>query len=137
MSEELSTGVLLRGRACRTPVVGPARALLAAAEGWWTVAYVVPVERQRRVEDGVDDDGRVIRRMEARVEENLVVRGWSAQGRQFLAAWASGKAECAYWWQREQEAWADLPRELVRWETPVPVPTRVSFAELRRRLKEK
>lgn len=127
-------------------LVGGPRALESAAarSGWYTVAYSVPVMRLRRVSDGVDDEGKPINRMVEVEETNVVVAGWRGAGR-FLAVWsgegsgeraeqAPPKADVAYWWQREHEAWADLPRELVRWTTPHPTPVKVGFAELKRRL---
>lgn len=94
-----------------------ARVLVSKAAGWWTVAYEVDAT-WRKVEG----------------KTNVVVQGWRGR-RQFLAVWADGKADCAYWWTTEHEAWADLPRELVRWTTPAPAPVKVSFAELKRLLK--
>lgn len=120
-----------------------ARALVSKAVGWHTVAYSVPVTRLRRVSDGVDDEGKTINRMVEVEETNVVVAGWRGAGR-FFAVWSAErtdegvapkfKADVAYWWQREHEAWADLPRELVRWATPWPCPVKVGFAELKRRL---
>ena len=52
-----------------------------------------------------------------------------------MAVWRNGKADCAYWWTREHEAWAELPRERVRWTTPWPTPVKVSFTELKRLVK--
>jgi hypothetical protein len=115
-------------------LVGAAAKLEKAAVGWWTVAYTVPTRRQRKVSDGVDDEGKDIGHMETVDGVNTVVRGWR-EGGAFLAAWSAGKAECAYWWTREHEAWAELPRELVRWTTPHPTPVRVSFRELTRLVK--
>jgi hypothetical protein len=91
---------------------GAARGLLKRADGWWTVAYALPAT-WRKAEEAV----------------SVVLRGWSGE-RQLMAVWINGKAECAYWWTREHEAWADLPRELVRWTTPQPTPVKVSFREL-------
>lgn len=115
-------------------LVGPAAKLEKAAAGWWTVAYTVPTKRQRRVEDGADEEGNPVRHMETFDEVNTVVRGWRGE-RAFLAAWSSTGADCAYWWTREHEAWAELPRERVTWTTPWPTPVKVSFTELRRLIK--
>ena len=116
-------------------LVGGAAQLLKKAESWYTIAYEVEVQRLRKVSDGEDDEGQPVAHMEPVVERNLVVRGRRGEG-MFLAVWASGKADVAYWWTREHEAWADLPRELVRWTTPVPTPVKVSFAELKRKVSE-
>lgn len=115
-------------------LVGPAAKLEAAAVGWWTVAYTVPTRRMRRVEDGHDEEGNPVRHMETFDEANTVVRGWRGE-QAFLAAWSAGKADCAYWWTREHEAWAELPRERVTWTTPQPTPVKVSFRELTRLIK--
>ena len=115
-------------------LTGGAAKLEKAAAGWWTVAYTVPTRRLRRVEDGQDEKGNPVRRMETFDEVNTVVRGWRGQ-QAFLAAWSAGKADCAYWWTREHEAWAELPRERVTWTTPYPTPVRVSFRELTRLIK--
>lgn len=115
-------------------LVGGAAKLERAAAGWWTVAYTVPTRRQRRVEDGADEEGNPVRHMELFDEVNTVVRGWR-EGQTFLAAWSAGKTECAYWWTREHEAWAELPRERVTWTTPQPTPVKVSFKELTRLIK--
>jgi len=80
------------------------QAILKKAESWYTIAY------------GVDED-------------RLVVRGRRGE-QQFMAVWRNGKADCAYWWTRQHEAWADLPRQLVRWGTPAPTPVKVGFREL-------
>jgi hypothetical protein len=116
-------------------LVGAAAKLEAAAAGWWTVAYTVPTRRQRKVSDGVDDDGKPYGHMEVVDEANTVVRGWR-RGGAFLAAWDSSGADCAYWWTREHEAWAEMPRERVTWTTPWPTPVKVSFRELKRLLKK-
>ena len=107
---------------------GAVRGLLKRCDGWWTVAYQLPAT-WRKTDDAI----------------SVVVRGWSGS-RQFMAVWINGgrgrdgvqsfKAECAYWWTREHEAWADLPRELVRWTTPQPTPVKVSFRELSRLVQE-
>jgi hypothetical protein len=115
-------------------LTGAAAKLEAAAVGWWTVAYTVPTKRLRKVSDGVDDEGKAIGHMETVDEVNTVVRGWR-NGQAFLAAWDSSGADCAYWWTREREAWAELPRERVTWTTPHPTPVKVSFTELRRLIK--
>jgi len=126
-------------------LVGAAAKLEEAAVGWWTVAYTVPTKRTRRFEDGVDDDtGKQRYRYEIRDEVNLIVRGWRG-AELFLAAWSAKRtdpgvapayvADCAYWWTREHEAWAELPRERVTWTTPQPTPVRVSFKELTRLVK--
>ncbi len=115
-------------------LTGAAAKLEAAAVGWWTVAYTVPTRRQRRVEDGVDEEGKLIGHMELVDEVNTVVRGWR-KDQAFLAAWDSSGADCAYWWTREHEAWAELPRERLTWTTPWPTPVRVSFRELTRLIK--
>ena len=81
-----------------------AQLILRKAESWYTVAYRVD-------------------------EDRLVARGRRGE-QQFMAVWRSGKADCAYWWTRQHEAWADLPRQLVRWETPAPTPVKVGFREL-------
>jgi hypothetical protein len=85
-------------------LVGGAVNLLKKAESWYTIAYRVG-------------------------EDRLVVRGRRGP-QQFMAVWRSGKADCAYWWTRQHEAWADMPRQLVRWETPAPTPVKVGFREL-------
>lgn len=85
-------------------LVGGAIKLLAKAENWYTVAYRLEPDR-------------------------LVLRGRRGEG-QFLAAWRSGKADCAYWWTRHHQAWADLPPQLVTWQTPRPAPVKVSFRDL-------
>ena len=109
-------------------LVGAAAKLEKAAAGWYTVAYSVPTRRLRKVL--VDGEGRMVE-----VDEtNTVVRGWRGE-QAFLAAWDSSGADCAYWWTREHEAWADLPRERVTWTTPWPTPVKVSFTELRRLIK--
>jgi len=97
---------------------GAGRLERAASAQWWTVAYQLPAT-WRKTEDAV----------------SVVLRAWSGS-RQFMAVWINGKAECAYWWTREHEAWADLPRELVRWTTPQPTPVKVSFRELSRLVQE-
>ena len=112
---------------------------IAMSFGWWTVAYLVDVERLRKVDNDVaDEDGATRGHMESVVSSNLVVRGWR-DGGAFLAAWSAAgegwKADCAYWWTRDREAWADLPRELVTWRTARPMPVRVSFRELKALLK--
>jgi hypothetical protein len=89
-------------------LVGGAVKLLKKAENWYTIAYRVD-------------------------EDRLVVRGRRGP-QQFMAVWRSGKADCAYWWTRQHEAWADLPRQQVRWETPTPTPVKVGFRELRKLL---
>lgn len=114
---------------------GGCRQVLKAAAGWWTIAYEVDVTRLRKVDDGLDEDGKPVGHMESVVGSNLVVRGRRGGG-QFLAVWADGKADVAYWWTREHEAWADLPRELVRWTTPQPTPVKVSFRDLKRLLQK-
>jgi hypothetical protein len=85
-------------------LVGGAVNLLKKAESWYTIAYRVG-------------------------EDRLVVRGRRGP-QQFMAVWRSSKADYAYWWTRQHEAWADLPRQLVRWETPAPTPVKVGFREL-------
>lgn len=97
---------------------GAARGLLKRLDGWWTVAYTLPAT-WRKTEEAV----------------SVVLRGWSGE-RQWIAVWINGKADCAYWWTREHEAWAELPRELVRWTTPQPTPVKVSFRELSRLVQE-
>lgn len=90
------------------------RRIVATADfaGWYTIAYEVDAT-WRKVEG----------------KTNLVLRGRRGE-QQFMAVWRSGKADCAYWWTREHEAWADLPRQLVRWETPAPTPVKVGFRDL-------
>ena len=116
-------------------LVGAPAQVEKLAGGWWTVAYVVPVKRLRKVSDGVDDEGNPLAHMETVDETNLVVRGWRGDSA-FLAAWsADGKADVAYWWTREHEAWAELPRQLVTWTTPTPTPVKIGFAQLKKLLK--
>ena len=115
---------LPRGRACRDTDLPTSAGRLVGTAGWWTVAYLVDVERLRKVDnDAADEDGATRVHMESVMSSNLVVRGWR-DGGAFLAAWSAAgegwKADCAYWWTRDREAWADLPRELVTWRTARP-----------------
>ena len=130
----ISRGVTMHGQI--PGELSPTQARMVGTPGWWTVAYVVPVKRLRKVSDGVDDEGKPLAHMETVDETNLVVRGWKEDGA-FLAAWsADGKADVAYWWTRDHEAWAELPRQLVTWTTPTPTPVKVGFARLKKLLKK-
>jgi hypothetical protein len=114
---------------------GGGRRLLELAADWWTIAYTVPVSRLRKVSDGADDDGNPLVRMLPVEETNTVLRGRRGHG-QFMAVWsASGKAEVAYWWTRDHEGWADLPRQRIRWSTPHLAPVKVGFRQLSKLVK--